>query len=290
MRKTGLHGRVHREDVELVHLAKLRHQRGGGGHGAHLPAGDVKGLAKAGDDEGALGQARVAGAAQVLGAVVDHVLIHLVADQQHIGGCEQGFELAHFRIGPDGGAGVVRAVDDQEARARRDGGSDLCKVGAESAGCQRHAHGRAACHFDIGHIAVVAGVEHDDFIACMHGGQDDGENGLRGTRRDGDFARCVIAVSVKCFYFGSNCFAQGGPARHGRVLVVAGTHGVVDGIEQFGVAGKVGKALAQVDGLVLGRQCRHDGEDGGAHIGQLAGESRSHDSLAMHALRMASQG
>ena len=240
------------------------------------------GLAKAGDDEGALGQARVAGAAQMLGAVEDHVLVDLVADQQHIGGCQQGFELAHFRIGPDGGAGVVRAVDDQQARARRDGGRDPGKVGTEAAGRQRHPHGHAAGHLDIGHIAVVAGVEHDDFVARMHGGQDGGENGLSGAGGDGDFAARVIAAAVQRLDLGGYGLAQRGPARHGRVLVVTGAHGVVDSVEQPGVAAEVGEALAQIDGLVLGGQRRHDGENGGAHIGQLAGEVGSHDSLAMH--------
>jgi hypothetical protein len=59
------------------------------------------------------GSARRSGAR----AVEHHVLVDLVADQQHVGGRQQVFELAHVRGRPDGGAGVVRAVDDQRACA-----------------------------------------------------------------------------------------------------------------------------------------------------------------------------
>ena len=277
-----MHGGVHREHIELVHFAEFGRQGRRCSDGANLPAGDVVGLAKAGDDECPFCQTRVAGAAEVLGAVIDHVLIHLVADQQHIGGGKQGFKLAHFRIRPDGGAGVVRAVDDEQARARRDGRGDFGKVRAEGSRCQGHAHRHAACQFDVGHIAVIAGVENDDFVARMHGRQNDGQNCLRGTCGNGDFAARVIAACVQCFDFGSNGFAQGWPPTHGGVLVVACAHGAVHGIKQLGVAAKIREALAQIDGLVFSSQCRHDGEDGGAHIGQLAGESRSHGSLAMH--------
>ncbi len=58
----------------------------------------------------------------------------------------------------------------------------------------------------------------------------------------------------------------------GAYLVVPGLHGVGDGVQQARIAAKVGEALAKIDGLVLLRQGRHGAEDGGAHLGQAAGE------------------
>ena len=90
-----LHRCVDGEDVELVHFAELSRERGGGGHVADFPAGDVVGLAEAADDEGARCQAGKAHRAVVHGAqggVKHHVFIDLVADEQHVGGCQQGLQ------------------------------------------------------------------------------------------------------------------------------------------------------------------------------------------------------
>ena len=65
-------------------------------HIADLPAGHVVGLAETGDDEGARGQAREARRALVLLAVEHHVLVDLVADQQHVGGRQQVLQPQHL--------------------------------------------------------------------------------------------------------------------------------------------------------------------------------------------------
>jgi hypothetical protein len=84
-----LHGRVDGEHIELVHLAELGRQRRRRGHVAHLPAGDVVGLAEAGHDEGARRQRRESARRSGALAVKHHVLVDLVADQQHVGGRQQ---------------------------------------------------------------------------------------------------------------------------------------------------------------------------------------------------------
>ena len=168
----------------------------------------------------------------------------------------------------------VRRVDQQQARFGRDGGGDLGKVRAEGFGRERHAHRHATGQLDIGYVAVVARVEHDDLIARADAAEDDGQNGLRGTGGDGDFAGGVVAPAVQRFDLLRHHFAQRGHARHRRVLVVAGLHGAVHAVEQGRVATEIRKALAQVDSFVLVGQRRHDGEDGGAHMGQAAREAR----------------
>ena len=90
-----LHRGVDGEHIELVHLAKLGHEGRGRRHIAHFPAGDMVGLAKAGDDEGARSQAGEARGTLVQLAVKHHVLIDLVADQEHVGGGQQFLQAQH---------------------------------------------------------------------------------------------------------------------------------------------------------------------------------------------------
>ena len=205
-------------------------------------------------------------------AVEHHVLVHLVADQQNVGGRQQVLQLEHVGLAPHLAAGVVRAVDEDGAGARCDGGADAFKVGPEAAGCERHTHHHAAGQLDVGHIAVVARLQHDHLVARVHHRQDGGEDGLGGTCGHGDFRVRVTGQAVKRLHFGGHGLAQGGHAGHGRVLVVAGLHGLRHGIHQRRVAVKVRETLPQIDRTGFGRQRRHDGEDGGAYFGQTRGE------------------
>ncbi|MEY3475557.1 MAG: transporter heme permease [Pseudomonadota bacterium] len=264
-----LHRRVDGEHVELVHLAELGAHRCGGGHVAHLPAGHVVGLAEARDDEGARRQPREARRALMLLAIEHHVLVHLVADQQHVGGCQDVLQAQHVFARPDGGARVVRRVDQDGAGARRDGGCNLVEVRPERAGNQRHAHRGAAGQIAVGDVAVVARLEHDHFVARAHHGKDGGDDRLGGARGDGDLGVRVVAFAVKRLDLAADRLAQHRHAGHWRVLVQALEHGVGDGVDQARIALEVGEALPEVDRVLLGGQSRHHGEDGGAHGGQL---------------------
>ena len=279
--QAGLHGSVDGEDVELMNLAEFRRQCGRGGHGAHLPAGDVKGLAEAGDDQAAGGQLRIPGDALVRLAVKDHVLVHLVAEQQYVGGGQQRLQLLHLLGRPDRAAGVVRRVDDEQPGAGREGGGNALKVRREAAGLQRHAHGDGASHADGRHVAVVARVQHDDLIARPGDGQNGGEQGLGGPGGEGDLGVGIVGVTVAGRDLAGNGLTQGRPAGHGRVLVVAGAHGAADGFDQGRIAVEVRKALTQIDGTVLCGQGRHGAEDGGADIRQAAGKGHGHGVSAM---------
>ena len=113
------------------------------------------GFAKAADHKCACSQTRKACGAFVLLAVKHHVLIHLVADQQHVGGGQNLLQAQHFSARPHGGTGVMRAVDQDSSGFAVDSGADFVKVRPEGAGRERHAHHFATSQLDIGHIAVV---------------------------------------------------------------------------------------------------------------------------------------
>jgi hypothetical protein len=178
----------------------------------------------------------------------------------------------HLGGRPHRGARVVRAVDDDEPGARRDGRCDAREVGPEAARRERHAHHGATGELDVGRVAVVAGLEHDHLVARVHTGQHGGQDGLRGAGGDGDLAAGVVAAAVQLLDLGRHPFAQGRHAGHRRVLVVALGHGGVHVFQQLGVAREIGEPLAEVDGAHLLRQRRHHGEDGGAHLRQAASD------------------
>jgi hypothetical protein len=157
-----LHGRVDGEHVELVHLAELGRQRRRRGHVADLPAGDVVGLAEARDDEGARASPGSAPRSGAL-AVEHHVLVDLVADQQHVGGRQQLLQArmsASLQTVALGLCGVLM----NGAGARRDGGGDRSKSGRKLPGVSG-TRTTAAGQLDVGHVAVVAGFEHDHLVA-----------------------------------------------------------------------------------------------------------------------------
>ena len=190
-------------------------------------------------------------------------------------GASRSCSLSMSSLRPDGGARVVRAVDEDGARLAVDRRGDPVEVGPEGAGHERHAHHGAAGQLDVGHVAVVAGLQHDDLVAGPHHGQDGGDDGLRGAGGDGDLAGRVVAAAVHRLDLGGHGLAQRRHARHRRVLVQSLRHRVGDGVHQARVAVEIREALAQVDGAFLGGQGRHDGEDGRAHGGELGLECGS---------------
>ena len=202
------------------------------------------------------------------GAVEHHVLVHLVRHQQDVGGGQQGFELQHLLARPDGGAGVVRRVDDDGAGTGRDGRRDQGEIRTKGARGQRHAHDLAAGQLDIGDVAVVAGLQHDHLVAGMHAAQDGRQDGLGGAGGDGDFTARVVPAPIERLNLAGHGLAQGQGAGHGRVLVEPAAHGAGHLLYQGRVAVEVRKALAEVDRLVLSGQRGHDGEDGGADLGE----------------------
>jgi hypothetical protein len=154
--------------VNTLNWCTLRNSAVSGGrrgHGAHLPAGDVVGLAEAGHDEGARRQAWVARGALVRLAVEHHVLVHLVADQQHVGGRQQLGQRcmsAALQTVALGLCGLLTMM----ARARREAAAmRLSKSGRKLPGVSGTRTTRAAGQLDVGHVAVVAGLEHDDLVA-----------------------------------------------------------------------------------------------------------------------------
>ena len=260
-----------------MHLAKLSCQRSGRRDIAHLPAGDMVGFAETADDKSTRRQSgktcsALVNLAQV--SVKHHVLVHLVTDQQSVGGCQNFLELKHFCLGPDGRARVVRRVDDDGACSRANSGLDLVKVRTKTARGQSDSHHSSASQFNAGYVAVVAGFKHDDFIARMHHGQNDRDDCLGSASGNRDFAARVITAPIQRCQFAGHCLAQRWHTGHWRVLVVALLHGGCYRVDKLRVAVKVRKTLAEINRTFFCRQCRHDGKNSRADVGQPACQHR----------------
>ena len=127
--------------------------------------------------------------------------------------------------------------------------------------------------------AILAIVHPGDEVIVLDPCYDSYEPNITLAGGDGDFGAGVIAVPVEAFHLGGHRFAQDGHARHRRVLVEPAPHRVVHRGDQGRVAIEIREALPEVDGAMLLRQGRHDGEDGGADGRQPAfegGGARGH--------------
>ncbi|MNE10157.1 hypothetical protein D3C80_1028580 [compost metagenome] len=263
------------EGDELVDLAQLGSQGRRRHHVAGLPAGDVVGLAERADHEGALVQLLVGQHAGVLYAVEHQVLVDLVADQVDLALADQGGQLGQLRRGNQSAAGVVRAVEDDQAGARADRVLQPLPVDGEVRQRQRHVHAAPAGQFHRGLVAVVAGIEDDHLVARADQRLHRAEDRLGGAGSDGHLAVHVHAAAVAAGDLRRHLLAQGRQAGHRCVLVVPGHHVAADRLAQRLRAVEVGKALGQVERAGLRGELGHGGEDGGADVGQFADDHRS---------------
>ena len=118
-------------------------------------------------------------------------------------------------------------------------------------------------------VAVVAWVQHDDFIARTHHRMDGIEDRLGGTAGDGDLGIHIGPPAIATRSFIGNRLAQRRDAGHHRILVVAGVHRTGQCIHQTRGYREIRKALAQIDRAMLCRQLRHHGKNRGADLRQF---------------------
>ena len=201
-------------------------------------------------------------------AVEHHVLVDLVRDHEQSGLDRDRLEPSHVGIRQGHAARVVRRVDQDCPGAGGDRSCDRIPVDAKCVG-HRDADRDATGQLDIGQVAVVGRLDHDDFVARAHDRQDRGEDGLCGAGGDRDFGIRIVVMAVERGDLGADGLSQRRNAGHRRVLIEALAHRARHRVDQCRIAVKIGKALSEIDRLVLGGQCRHHGKDGGAHLGQL---------------------
>ena len=253
----------------MPHAQHLGDERGGTGAVAHLPPGGVVGLAERADHQRPVGDVGMAGQTLVPGAVEPHVLVDLVRDHHGVGVRQHVGQRAHVVEAPHHAGGIVRRVEDDDARLRRHDAAHLVPVDLVVRIAQRHVARHAAAQLHGGQVGVVGGLEQHHFVAGTNQCGQRREQRLGGAGGNRDLRHRVVAPPVQVLDLHRQCFPQRGHAGHLRVLVVALAHVVRHRVHELGRAAEVGEPLRQVHGLVLPRQARHHLEDADAARRQL---------------------
>ncbi len=258
----------------LVHLAQLGGKQRRRHHIAGLPARDVIGLAERADHEGTLVQLLMGQHAGMPDPVEHQVFIDFVADQVDIALADQRRQPVQLSRRDQRATGVVRAVEDDQAGPVAQGIAQALPIDGEVRQRQRHMHAAPTGQLDRGFVAVVTGVEDDDFIAGPNQRLDGTEDRLGRPRRDGHFRVGADATAVTAGNLGRHLFAQGRQAGHRRVLVMPGGNMPADRLTQGLRTIEIGKALGQVERAGFHGELRHAGEDGSADLRQFADDHR----------------
>ncbi len=156
---------------------------------------------------------------------------------------------------------VVRIVDDDEARAVRDGRAELVEVGLEVGGAQPDGAMEAAAERDEAAVGVVERFEGDDLVARLQQGEDRGGECLGGPGGDQDFGPGVDGQVVEALLVPGDGVEEHRHAAPRRVLVDAVGDGLARRFEYLRGAVLIGEALPEVDGARPAGQGAHLSED-----------------------------
>jgi len=251
---------------------------------AEAPAGHAPGFGEAVDDDGVLEmRRREAGDAFDPGAIVEQMLVNFIAHDEDAffdADVAEGFDF----LGRINGTGrVARGIEDEQARARGDGGAELLRRDFEFGfvGGLDNDRSRAG-ELDHFRVAQPVGGGDDDFIAFFAGGEDDVVTGMFAAAGDNDL-RGLVGEAVFLFVFVGDGLAQFGNAGGGRVFGETVRERLGGGILDVLWRVKIRFARAEADdvfpgglhglGLRVNRECERWAERCGAfrnfviHIG-----------------------
>ena len=251
-----------------MHLCRHPQQRRRGADKADLPSRQRKNLAGAADLDGAVAHARDRDQRDMLAAVEDHVLPDLIADRNRVELLAEPRQQFEVFTGIDDGGRIERVVEQhrlglviEDACQHLLGQPPVRRLEPQQA---RNAAGLA----DDRQIAVIDRLEHHDFVA----GLDHGENGRRqrfGTARGHHhLGHRIEDEVVPASVVRRDRRPQLRNAHHRRILVVAVQRRVSRRPPDVLRAGIVGKALAEIDRVVVARGLRHRLEDGDGKVGK----------------------
>jgi len=202
-------------------------------------------------------------------AVEHDVLVHLVGQDHDVGAARELREPREIVARQHGRGRVVRRVDDDHARARRDRGRDLVPVHAEILGRQLDRDRRRALHAHDRRVAVERRLEIDDLVARMHERADRRVEPFARARDHGDLGRRIVTGAVQRLGLLREPLAQRRDAGHRRVLVVAVAHRARDALDERRIRREIRRALRQVQRVVLRGELADHGKDRRADVGQF---------------------
>ncbi len=158
-----------------------------------------------------------------------------------------GRELAEVLLAEHRAHRIRRRVDDDAARARRDGGPHLVRPETERVlGTHRHRHGHSAEECDVVGIRRIAGVRDDDLVARIEQGAEEQQHRRRRALAHDDVLG-VDVDAVRGIEVERYGLAQARQAERLRVAGVAVLHRLLGGVLDDVGGGQVRIADLQTD-------------------------------------------
>ncbi|MNL19272.1 hypothetical protein D3C87_1404640 [compost metagenome] len=198
----------------LVNLAQFRCQCRWRDHVAGFPARNVIGLAERADHESALVQLFMVQHADVGHAVEHQVFVDFVADQIDIAITDQIRQLIQLGTADQCATRIVRCVQHNHPRARRDGLGQFLEVDRKVIQPQLHMHTTATGQFHRRLVTVVARIENDHFVAAVDNRLNRAEDRLGGAGSDGHFVVRIDSDAVAASNFRRHLLTQCRQAGH----------------------------------------------------------------------------
>ena len=252
-----------------MHFTNLVHQYRRCNTVTHAPPGDVIGFSERGNNHAALRQLRVRGHPVVWLAVKNDVFVHFVRQNNDVGIARQRRQLLQVTGGEDLTARVVRRINDDHARARRDRGANLIPVDGKIRHGELDGNRDCPLKTDNRRVAVKGRLKVDHLIARVHQPANRRIEPFAGAGSHQHLAGRVVLRAVERGNFIGNTFFERLQTGHRRVLVMPRLHCAGDARNQLRVAGKIRCALRKVNRVMLRRELADNGKNGGSHIRQF---------------------
>src|SRR5271154_5164740 len=222
-------------------------------------------------------------------AVKHDVLVDLIRQHPATARAQQRGERLEVLVRKTAAGRVVRRIDDDQPRARRQLLGHALPVRPEFRWQQRHVNAAATGQLHARLIGVVGRVKDQYFIAGADQSLNRRENGLGRAESYGHLGIGVDAQSVAALQLNRDLLAQQLEPGHRCVLVEALEHGLMNQGGQQRIDRVIRKALPEVDGAELRGAPRHDREDGRTDLRQFIRRLHARSAFGLTAPRRSHQ-
>src|SRR6266436_5181527 len=253
-------GRAHGKEIVDLANRRCRFRRSDGP--ADAPAGDTVGLGHAVDHDGALVHAIDARHGDVLGAVVQNVLVNFIGDAERVPAHAKIANEFQLRTREHFAGRIVRRIENKCFRMRPERrGQFVFVIRPKGILIGRRTHldeaRRRAAENRVRPIIFVERLEHHDFVAGIDDGHHRRHHRFRRAAANGDFALGIDAHTLRALEFLDDSVAQRLRTPGDGVLVDVVGNGLPRCFLDFRGRGEIRETLRKVDGVVLQRQPRH---------------------------------
>ena len=184
------------------------------------------------------------------------MLVDLIGNRDCIVPNAQLGDGLQLRSVQDSACRITGSVDDDGSGSIRERGRQALEVEWPTR-LERDVHRFGVGQNGVRPVVFIEGLEHNDFIAGIHQGQQNGNHRFGCAAGHRDFPVRICVQSVPLAVFPGQCFAQPLSTPGDRVLVDVVLNRLPRRFLQQLRRRKVGKPLGQIDGPVFPRESGH---------------------------------